>query len=188
MHVSVHTKVADAEIASNRALFDHEGGQIENANPLLVKFRYIESKGLKREWSQQQSKTLTGDAPVKKVAQLSEAKAFLECLGAPGHPGSSDTYTRPLQFACTEHRDCSACSSHACMHACSLYCHIQCMQGEEPEPAQGDDSGAGPSDPLKSLKAATTAAMVDFRLHCVKIVNIYAYQIVRVIACGWCLM
>ena len=47
--------------------------------------------------------------------------------------------------------------------------HAHSMQqpntsGDAPQPEQGDDSGAGPSDPLRALKASTTAAMTEFRL------------------------
>ena len=58
-------KVADEEIATNMRLFDHQGDEIPNANPLLAKFRYVSSKGLKRTWSQAERKELHSQANLK---------------------------------------------------------------------------------------------------------------------------
>ena len=87
-------------------IFDHPGGEIPHSNPLLSKHRYIESKGLKREWSQTQSKELVGDAPCKKMQALQEAKAFMECLGPVGRGGLNLIYpyiAYMYRAACSEY-------------------------------------------------------------------------------------
>ena len=77
----MHAQVADEEILVNKQAFEHDGAVIQNANPLLVRFRYIESKGHKREWQQVERTELAGSSALKKVAQLTEAKAFMEAMG-----------------------------------------------------------------------------------------------------------
>ena len=77
----MHAKVADDELASNQKCFEHDGACIPHDNPLLAKYRYIESKGLKREWEQIERKELHGTVGLKKISQLDEAKSFMECMG-----------------------------------------------------------------------------------------------------------
>ena len=105
----VASKVADSEIEANKRNFEHDGAVIMNENPLLCKFRYIESRGLKREWEQTERKELHGSAPLKKMAQLDEAKAFMECLGAPGR------HTLATARACA-HVNTRACFAHVAIH------------------------------------------------------------------------
>ena len=63
-------KVADDELAINMRCFEHDGAAIMHDNPLLCKFRYVESKGLKREWEQIERKELHGTGQIKSLAQF----------------------------------------------------------------------------------------------------------------------
>ena len=79
LHVA---QVADKEIQANMAQFDHAGEMIPaDGDKHLERFHYVHATGHKRTWSQQEKKTLVGDAPLKKTAQLVEAKNFLEAMG-----------------------------------------------------------------------------------------------------------
>ena len=77
----LHPEVADEEIEANKKCFEHDGACVPHTNPLLSKFRYIESKGLKREWEQVERKELHGTTGLRKLSQLQEAKEMLECMG-----------------------------------------------------------------------------------------------------------
>ena len=81
----MHPKVADQEIANNQKAYGHDGAVIKNDNPLLSRFHYVESKGHKREWQQVERTELAGSSSLRKVNQLTEAKAFMEAMG----PGDS---------------------------------------------------------------------------------------------------
>ena len=106
----MHAQVADDEIKLNQKTYEHDGAIIGNENPLLIRYRYIESKGKKREWAQTEKSELTGTTSLKKVSQLTEAKAFMEAMG----PGLCSPAIHSYSHTCTcmrmmynRHMECS---------------------------------------------------------------------------------
>ena len=99
--IGIHSKVADQEIASNQKAYEHDGAVIKSDNPLLARFRYIESKGHKREWQQVERTELAGSSSLKKINQLTEAKAFMEAMGPGDSCVSSVTIDLKSTHACT---------------------------------------------------------------------------------------
>ena len=97
----MHSKVADQEIAENQKVYEHDGAVIKHDNPLLARYRYIESKGHKREWQQTERTELSGDCSLKKVNQLTEAKAFMEAMGPGDSCAASATMDLKSTHACT---------------------------------------------------------------------------------------
>ena len=95
LHVA---QVADKEIQANMAQFDHDGEMIPaDGNKYLERFHYVHATGHKRTWTQEEKKTLRGEAALKKTSQLVEAKNFLEAMG----PGPVHAVLCKHCFACT---------------------------------------------------------------------------------------
>ena len=75
---------ADRLIAKNKIEFAHDGAaEIDDEMPLLNKYRYVEGKGLKRTWAQQEVSTLEGTAHLKGQKQLADCRQFMEGMGLP---------------------------------------------------------------------------------------------------------
>lgn len=90
------------EIKKNQEEFDHDAAVDENPDvPMLSKFRFVVSKGKKRAWTQVESKQLTGQAALRNVEHLRQAKDFMECLGEtntdPHAAGSDGAVVRAIE-------------------------------------------------------------------------------------------
>ncbi len=82
-------ETADALIVQNQQDFEHEGGKLDHAMPLLVRFFYITGHGKKRSGVQTEHKELEGAHETKTKKALAESGVFVEAMGATGDPSSS---------------------------------------------------------------------------------------------------
>lgn len=83
-------KVADEIIKVNAQEFEHEKDPIVHTSmPLLNRYWYVHSKGLKRTLENKEKKSVDLEADVKKLKDVQDAHIFLEGMGASGSAGSS---------------------------------------------------------------------------------------------------
>ena len=85
---------ADELIRENVKLHCHSGECYENKNmPMLNRYFYVHSQGVKRTWTQTQKKILDSSTDVKNKKQLVDSNAFIEGVGelSSGSAGKAST-------------------------------------------------------------------------------------------------
>ena len=76
---------ADRIIQKNKEEFQHDGEEaIDEDEPLLSRFKYTQSLGKKRTWTQAEKQNMEGLSKPSSSKALQDSEAFLECMGPAG--------------------------------------------------------------------------------------------------------